>query len=327
MSKTSHARRRLLTALAVLSALSCGVAAAAETYPAKPIRLIVPFAAGGGNDVVARLLAQRLEPLLGQPLVVENRAGAGGNLGTEAAAKSPPDGYTLVHVANTVVMNPYVFRKMPFDIKKDLVPVAIVATSPLWLLVNANVPVQTFAELMQRARQGKGQMSYASPGNGTPHHFAMELLKARAGVDIVHIPYKGGALALTDVLGGQVPVLMATPQSVLDHVASGKLRLLASLEPARSSAHAQIPTVAETHADVQVSIWQELMAPAGTPDAVIKTLSGALAKALDDPELQKRLLATGFSAYYESPDKMKTRIAGELEQWKKVAESAGMVPE
>jgi tripartite-type tricarboxylate transporter receptor subunit TctC len=208
------------------SLVLCGAThALAAKYPSKPVRLVVPFAAGGGNDVVARLLAERLTPLLGQPVVVENRAGAGGNIGTDLVAKGAPDGHTLLYVSNTVVMNPYLHEKLPFDVQEDLQPVGLLVTAPILVLVNPNAAIQSVGGLLKQGKERPGQLSYATPGNGTPHHFAMELLKARSGANLLHVPYKGAAPAVTDVLGGHVPVLVATPSSVVDFISSGRLRL------------------------------------------------------------------------------------------------------
>jgi|SRR5450755_440844 len=317
-----------LSALAGLLILAiAGSAAAADAYPSKPIRIIVPFPAGGGNDLVARVLAEALRPILGQPLVVENRAGAGGNLGTDLVAKSPPDGYTILHISNGIVVNPYLFKTLPFDVRKDFESLGIVATAPLWILVNANSPITSLADLLQRAKDPKSQLAYASPGAGTPHHFAMELLKSRTQMQILPIQYKGAAPALNDVVGGQLPILISTPAPVSDFIVTGRLRFIATMDPTRSAQYKDVPTVAELVPNFSVTIWHGLMVPAGTPPAITEMLTNALSRVLAMPDVQAKFAAGGFTAKFETPAQMKARIDNELVVWKKVAADAGIVPE
>ncbi|EWS66228.1 Argininosuccinate lyase [Hydrogenophaga sp. T4] len=298
-----------------------------EKFPSKAMRLIVPFAAGGGNDAVARLLAENMSKRLGQPIVVENRTGAGGNIGTDFVAKAPADGYTLVHVANTVVVNPFLYKTLPFDVQSDLAPVGLIATAPLWVLANPTSNINSLAALAAQIKGGSKQLSYATPGTGTPHHFAMELFTSRLGGQLMHVPYKGAGPALTDVLGGHVPLLVSTPQSVNDMVKSGRLNLLATMEAKRSEVQREVPSAAELLSGFEVSIWHGLMAPSKTPPQVMSFLSDVLAQSLADPQLQKKLQAIGFSAQFESASVMKSRIETDLKTWKQVAKNAGIVPE
>ncbi len=317
----------MLLGLAGCAALSALGAAAQDKFPSKPLRIIVPFAAGGGNDAVARQVGEALSSILGQPVIVENRPGAGGNIGTDYVAKSPPDGYTMLHGSNGLVVNPYLYKKLPFDAQKDLAPIGLLATSPLLILANPKAPVSSLADLVQQLKDRKTKLSYASPGAGTPHHFAMELLSSHTHSDLVHIPYKGASPALTDVVGGQVPLLVSTPQSVADFVATGRLRILATMDPARLPEYPDVPAVAEAVPGFSVAIWHALFVPANTPQPVVDVLSAALAKALADPQLQKRLSTVGFTAKSGTGAEVKARMASELASWKSVAEKAKIVPE
>lgn len=300
---------------------------AQDKFPNKPIRLVVPLAAGGGNDAVARILAESMGKHLGQAVVVENKTGAGGNVGTDFVAKSPPDGYTLIHVSNSVVVNPYLYKKLPFDIQKDLTSVGLIATTPMFILAHPSSSVNNLRDLIDQMKQDASKLSYATPGNGTPHHFAMELLKTRAGMQMAHVPYRGAAPAVTDVVGGQVPILVSTSQSVADFVASGRLKMLATMDPVRVDKFKDTPAVAELLPGFGVSIWHGLMVPSKTPPAVLSALTDALAKTLAEPDIQRKLSGIGFTSKFEAPPAMQARISAELETWKTVAKSAGIVPE
>ncbi|WP_408598996.1 Bug family tripartite tricarboxylate transporter substrate binding protein [Limnohabitans sp.] len=317
---------RCVIALGVM-ALSAASAVADDKFPSKPLKLVVPLAAGGGNDAVARILAESMAKHLGQAVIVENRTGAGGNVGTDFVAKSPADGYTLIHVSNSVVVNPYLYKKLPFDIQKDLTSVGLIATTPMFILAHPSSSVTNLRELIDQMKLDASKLSYATPGNGTPHHFAMELLKTRAGSNLAHVPYRGAAPAVTDVVGGQVPILVSTSQSVADFVATGRLKMLATMDPTRVDKFKDTPAVAELVPGFGVSIWHGLMVPAKTPPAALSALTDALSKTLMDPEIQRKLMGIGFSAKFESPSAMQTRIAAELETWKTVAKSAGITPE
>ncbi|MES1980598.1 MAG: tripartite tricarboxylate transporter substrate binding protein [Pseudomonadota bacterium] len=321
-------RRSINIGLATAAVFACmsTMVQAQDRFPNKPIRMIVPFAAGGGNDAVARIVGESISQILGQPVIVENKPGAGGNIGTDFVAKAPANGYTLVHVANTVVVNPYLYRKLPFDVQKDLTPVGLLATAPLLVLANPRSSVTSLTGLAQQMKEHK-PLSYASPGTGTPHHFAMELLSSRLGSDIVHVPYKGAGPAVTDVVGGQLPILVSTPQSVTDFVATGRLRLLATMEASRPPEFKDVPTVSEMVPNFNVSIWHGLMVPARTPQPIIDSLSTAVSKSLADPEVLKKLAGVGFTGKFGNAAEMKKRISTELDIWKSVAEKAKIVPE
>ncbi|MES2534863.1 MAG: tripartite tricarboxylate transporter substrate binding protein [Pseudomonadota bacterium] len=311
---------------AILSLVSL-TTAAQDKFPSKTVRLVVPFAAGGGNDAVARIMAEAISPLLGQQVIVDNRAGAGGNIGTDHVAKSAPDGYTIAHVANTVVVNPYLYKKLPFDIQKDLQPIGLIATSPLLIVSHPKSGVDSLGALVQQMKDPKSTLSFATPGAGTPHHFGMELLSSKLKSTILHVPYKGAAPALQDTLGGQVPVLVSTPQSVHSFIASGRLRAIAIMDKNRLPEFKDVPAVSELVPGFDVSIWHGLMVPAATSPAIVGTLAQAVSRALEDPAVQKRLAAVGFSAKFESAQQMKSRIGSDLELWKKVAESAKIIPD
>ncbi|WP_198380453.1 tripartite tricarboxylate transporter substrate binding protein [Roseomonas sp. KE2513] len=302
-------------------------ARAQGAYPARPVRIVVPFPPGGGNDIVARLIGEYLAPQLGQPVVIDNRSGAGGNIGTDLVAKSPADGYTLLHVANTVVMNPYLYRRLPFDVQKNLEPVALLATTPILLLAGRDSGIGSLEALLRRGRERGNPLTYATPGNGTPHHFAMELLKARSGMELLHVPYRGTGQAITDVLAGRVPVLVATPSTVIEFVANGQLLPLATMEPVRSDTAPNVPAVGEFLPGFEVTIWHGLMGPAGMPAEVVGRLDGALRKALEDPSYRARLAAVGFAPKLEPAAAMSARIAADLRTWRDVAASAGIVAE
>lgn len=304
-----------------------GARAQGAAYPARPVRIVVPFPPGGGNDIVARLIGEYLAPQLGQPVVIDNRSGAGGNIGTDLVAKSAADGYTLLHVANTVVMNPFLYRRLPFDVQKDLEPVALLATTPILLLAGRDAGIGSLAALLRRGRERGNPLTYATPGNGTPHHFGMELLKARSGMELLHVPYRGTGQAITDVHAGRVPVLVATPSTVMEFVANGQLLPLATMEPARSETAPEVPAVAELVPGFEVTIWHGLMGPAGMPPEVVGRLDGALRKALEEPSYRSRLAGVGFAPKLEPAAAMATRIAEDLRTWRDVAEKAGIVAE
>lgn len=319
--------RTACVGVTMLTATQAVAAGAAGSYPSQPLRVIVPFSAGGGNDIVARLLAQHLNPVLNTTVVVENRPGAGGNIGLRGAAMAPADGYTVGYVSNGVVMNPYLYRDVGFDIASDFEPVAGLVTTPIWVLTHPNLKVESMAQLLAKAKADPGGLTYATPGVGTPHHLGAELLQAMAGVSMVHVPYKGASGAATDVVGGQVDVLISTPASVQGFVKSGQLRALASMAPQRSAEMPDLPVVAETLPGFGAGIWHGLVVPRGTDPAVIQTLSAAVERVLADPGLQQSLLAAGFSAAYESPQDLRDRIARELVMWRDVTSQAGIKPE
>lgn len=313
-------------AAAALLATAPSAASAAEagTYPTKPIRFIVPYSPGGGSDQVARLIGEKMAARLKQSIVIENRPGAGGNIGTAQATKAAPDGYTLVLASIAVTANPSIYKNLPFDITKDFEPVGTMASAPVLVVANAQVPVRTFAELVSYAKAHPGRMSYASSGTGTATHLAMEMLKDRTGIDIMHIPYKGSGTAITDVVGGQLQLFVATPTTVADFIKDGRLRLLVTLSGKRLDAYPDVPAAAETLPGFDASSWLGMMAPHGTPPAVVARLSDALRQSLEDEDTRRKLDVMGFVPDFRTPAEMKTLISNEIRQWAQVVKAAGI---
>src|SRR5258706_3956662 len=287
-------RRFSRVLVAILSALlSCSAAA---QYPSRPIRLLVPIPPGGGPDIVARLIAPRLTDALGQPVVVENRVGGNGNLAGELVAKSPADGYTLLlGMDSLMVINPHLYAKMPFDPQKDLAPVASLVSNGFFLAINPSVPAQTFPEFIEYARRANPPLQYASGGNGSQHHLTMERLKARAGIDMVHVPYKGGAPATTATVAGEVSVMMSGT-STAPQIKAGRLRALAFTRPQRSRVLPEVPAIAEVYPDFVMVQWYRLFAPGGTPEGGIARLRAEVHKALVLPDIKDKLTNAGVVA-------------------------------
>ena len=260
--------RARATAFLFLSALLCAspaIAQDAKDYPNKPIRFIVPYPPAGGTDIVARIIVDPLAAVLGQPIVIENRGGAGGNVGTDVAAKSAPDGYTILFTLSSHTINPKLYEKLPFDVERDFVPISLAALVPQILVANLSLPANNIAELIALAKREPGKLNYASVGTGSPAHIAGELFKLKAGVDIVHVPYKGGGPAVTDTLGGQVQLAFVSIPAALQFVKAGKLKALAVTSDKRSLAAPDIPTIAESVPDCIVNSWYGALAPAKSP--------------------------------------------------------------
>ena len=269
----------------------------AQTYPAKPIRFIVPFPPSGGNDLIARELAQHVTDSLGQLVIVENRPGASTLIGTEAAAKAQPDGYTLFMGNNsTLTINPNLYKKLPYDAVRDFAPLSLLASAPFLLLAHPSLPAQSVKELIALARLRPGQLNFGSSGLGIATHLAGEMLKLMARIDIVHIPYKGAAPALTDLMGGQVELGFTNVLSAMPHVRSGRLRALAVTSKARSRVLPHVPAIAESGLpDYEASVWYAVLAPARTPAPVLTRLHNEFVKALQQPKVQERLASDGAS--------------------------------
>ena len=308
---------------AVLAALAFG--AAAQTYPSKPIRIVVPFPAGGTTDVLARAVAQKLTESLGQAAVVDNRPGAGGNIGAELVAKAPPDGYTLLMgTVGTHAINPSLYPKMPYDHVKDFVPVILVAGVPNVLVINPSLPVNSVQELIAYAKANPGKLNFASSGNGTSIHLSGELFKTMAGVQMAHVPYKGSAPALQDLVGGQVQLMFDNLPSSLALIKAGKLKALAVTSLTRAAALPDVPTVAESGLPgFEASSWFGLLAPAATPQPVVVTLNTDVAKWLATPEAREKLLAQGANAAGGTPADFARHIAAETAKWQKVVKESG----
>ncbi|MBL8382707.1 MAG: tripartite tricarboxylate transporter substrate binding protein [Burkholderiales bacterium] len=313
----------LAAALLVLAAPAAD--AQAQRFPDKPVRLIVPFPPGGGNDILARALAPKLAEFLGQPVVIDNRAGAGGNIGTEAAAKAPPDGSTIVIASNQVTINPWLIPKLPFDIEKDFAPVALVASVPMLLAVHPSVPAQNVREFIALAKTSPGKLNHSTPGNGTPQHIAFEVFNHAAGVKITHVPYKGTGPAIADLLGAQVQAAIGTMASLEPHVKAGKLRPLGVTTPKRSAAMPEVPTIAEAALpEFEVPLWYSILAPAGTPREAVARLSADIARVLAAPDIRERLTAQGFEVSYLNPAQMGELIRRDLQRWQKSIRDIGL---
>jgi len=322
-------RRKILAGLLGAAALAAlPVHAQSQAYPNRPIRIIVPFAVGGIADTFARAIGIKLTEAWGQPVVIENRTGAGGNIGAEAVAKAPPDGYTLV-MGNigTHAVNPYLIKNMPFDPLKDFVPIAHVLDAEGLLVVHPSVPAQSVPELIALARRESGKLSYASGGIGTTSHLAGELFKSLAKVDIVHVPYKGNSPAITDVMGGQATMAFATMPTVLPHVKAGKLRVLGVLGAARTPALPEVPPIGETIKGFDVANWIGLFAPAGTPADVVTRLNAEVQKIMRSPEIQKRLETEGAKFIPTTPQSFAAFQRSEAEKWGRAIREAGIRPE
>ena len=315
-------------ALSLCLSLWCvSLAVHAQAFPSKPIRLVVPFQAGGGNDLLARIISQKFLEKWGQPVIVDNRPGAGGNVGADFVAKAPADGHTILLATNTLTMNPFVFSKMPFDTQKDFAPVAMIAATPFYVVVNNNLPVKSIPELIAYAKANPGKLSYATPGIGTPHHLGTELFKSMTGTYMVHIPYKGSIPALTDVIGGQVQVMWATVNVALPMVASGKVRGLALAELKRTASLKDVPVVAETVQGYEVSAWYGIFAPAATPQAIVQQMSTELQQIFQQPDVQARLLPLGYEMTVGNAEQARATVASDLDKWGKLVKAVGIKPE
>jgi tripartite-type tricarboxylate transporter receptor subunit TctC len=312
----------LLIAFGVTSALACVTPAAAQTYPSKPVRIVVGLAAGGGVDILGRVIGQSLSERLGQPFVVENRPGAGGNIGTEAVVKAPADGYTLLLVNAANAINTSLYEKLSFNLDRDIIAVAGIARQPQVMLVSASFPAKSVADFLTYARANPGKIDMGSAGNGTPSHLAGELFKMMAGVDLVHVPYRGVAPALTDLMGGQVQVLFTSTASSLEYIRAGKVRALAVLPSTRLEALADVPALAEFVPGYEASQWYGLGAPRNTPADVVNRLNKEINEALADPKIRLRLQELGGVALPGSPADFGRFIAEETEKWRNVIRTA-----
>ena len=301
----------------------CTFAADAQDYPSRPIRFIVPYPPAGGTDVVARILADPLTSMLGQPIVIENRGGAAGNLGTDLAAKAAPDGYTILFTLSSHTINPKLYDKLPFDVERDFVPISLVALSPQILVANPSLPANNIRELIALAKAQPGKLNFASVGTGSPGHIAGELFKLKTGVEMVHVPYKGGGPAVTDTLGGQVQLLFVTLPAAMQYVKAGKLKALAVTSDKRSEAAPDIPTIAESGVpECVVNSWYGALAPAKTPPAIVAKLQTAFAKVLAMPDVRAKLFLQGAEAASSTSAEFDERIRAELKQWEYVIREA-----
>jgi tripartite-type tricarboxylate transporter receptor subunit TctC len=313
-----------IAAVAVMAAAPTSLAQTPE-YPNRAIKYIVPFPPGGATDTLARELGKKLSDSMGQPVVVENRPGAGGNIGMEAAVRSPADGYTIVTVATaTMAVNPTLYRNLTFDPGRDLVPVAFLAHVPLILVVNPSVPASNLKELMAYIKSNPGKVNFASPGSGTGNHLAGELFKQRTGLDIVHVPYKGDSQAFTDLIGGQVQMMFATMVAVVQHINSGRLKAIANVGLERTPALPDLPTMDESGLPgFDVRAWFGVAAPVGTPPAIVKRLNGEINKALQVPEVKARLAMLGAVPTPMTAEQFAALAKDEREKWGKLVRDSG----
>ena len=327
----SHSRRRLLgRSLRISTLLSLALASpltalADAAYPDKPLKFVVPYPPGGGTDVVARIVQQRLQAALGQSIVIENKGGAGGSLGTDIVAKAAPDGYTVLFTLSSHTINPAIFPKLPYDTIKDFEPVGLVASLPQLLAANMAVPVRSVADVVAQAKAAPDKFSFASVGNGSPGHLAGELMVLRTGAPMAHIPYRGGGPAVTDVIGGQVPLLWVSIPAAAAQVKAGKLRALAVSTTKRSPAFPDVPTMQEAGvADFEVDSWYAMLVPAKTPRAIIDRLNKALNTVLAEPAIRAQLLDQGADAVGGTPEALAKVIAAEVPKWVKLAKDANI---
>jgi tripartite-type tricarboxylate transporter receptor subunit TctC len=315
-------------ALAITSLMAApfvGAQSAAQSFPNKPIRFVVPFPPGGGNDILARALAPKMSEILGQQVVVDNRAGAGGNIGADFVAKSPPDGYNIVIASNQVTMNPWIYSKLPFDIAKDFSPVAQIASVPMLLAIHPEVPAKNLQEFIALAKAKPGSLNYSTPGLGTPQHIAFEVFNFDAGVKVTHVPYKGTSPSIVDLIGGQVQATIGTMASLEQHVKSGKVRAIAVSTPQRSPAMPDVPTIEEGGLKgYNVPLWYSVLAPANTPKDIVEKISASIRDALKDPQTKAQLSKQGFVESYLDPAQMTALIKQDLAYWQKAINNIGL---
>ncbi len=316
---------RMLGCMIAMLLAGAALGAQAENYPSKPIRMIVPFSVGGTTDILARIIGQELTKAWGQQVIIDNRPGAGGNIGADLVAKSAPDGYTLVMgTVGTHAINASLYKKMPYDTVKDFAPITLVAAVPNVLVVHPAVPAKSVKELIEYAKANPGKLSFASSGNGTSVHLSGELFKAMAGVSMTHIPYKGSAPAIIDLMGGQVQLMFDNMPTALPHVKAGRLRALAVTSAKRSPAMPDLPTIAEAGvAGYEASSWFGVLAPAGTPSAIVTKLNGEIVRILGLPEIKERLLSQGAEPVGNSPEQFAAHITAEMAKWGNVVKASG----
>ena len=313
------------TLLAAFAALCFSAAGFAQDYPTRPVHLIVPYTPGTGADILARLLGPKLGERWKVGVPTENKAGATGNIGADFVAKAPPDGHTLLFVATSFGTTPALQKNLPFDPVKSFAPVALVATSGLVVVTNPQVPARTMKEFIELAKRQPGKMHYSSPGNGGPQHLAMELIKLETGMDIVHVPYKGAAGALADVVGGHVQAMISAVQTAYPHVQSGKLRALAIMSAERSPAYPDVPTMKEQGlSDLEVETWYGAFAPAGTPPGVIAKINADINVLLKDAQIREALEKQGMTPVGGPPQRLGDLVKKELPRWSRVVSAAGI---
>lgn len=331
MTQPKYASRTALVGKAMLGALLCALsfqpaAQTAADFPRRSLRLVVPYPPGGSTDIVGRIVASKLSESLGQQVIVDNRPGAGGNVGTDAVAKALPDGYTLLMSSvTTLAIGASLYSKLPYDLNKDLEPVALVGSVPFVLLVNSAVPAKSVRELIALARAKPGQLNFGSAGTGTSAHFAGEMFKSLAAIDIVHVPYKGNAPAIADLIGGQIQMMFDFLPSAVPFIKSGKVRALAVTPTRRSTALPEVPTIAESGVQAyDVLSYFGVLAPAKTPPQIVARLHGEIAKISSLPDVRERYAREGVEPSHESNDQFRTYLQTEIIKWAKVVKDTGV---
>ena len=314
--------RQMLVALAL--AVIAASAAAQAPYPNRPIRLVVPFAPGGATDILARGIGQKLAERLGQGVVIDNKPGAGTTIGADFVAKAPADGYTLLFAPTPFAISQVMMARLPYDAQKDFTPVALLAVSPFILVAHPSLPVRSMAELVALAKARPGSLAFCSAGNGTVPHLAGELFKLRAGIDLVHIPYKGGGPAIVDLVAGQTQLMFATPVEVAQHVTTGRLKVLAATAPQRLAAFPQVPTMEESgFANYDIRSWFGVIAPAGTPASVISKIAAELARSVENADIRERLAAQGAEILVKTGEDFAAFIRADIARWSEVVKASG----
>lgn len=318
---------RMTGLLCACALFGCAAQAAAQPYPSRAVRIIVGFTAGGGTDILARSLAQKMGDSLGQPFVVENRAGANSIIATEVVAKSPADGYTLLFTTNIITINPWLHRRLPYNADADLAPITLAGSAPSLLAVHPSIPVRTVKELVAFARSRPGQLTMAGAGNGTPSHLSGEFLKQTAKIDLLIVQYKGTGASLSDLIGGQVAMAFGSLPALAPLAKAGKVRAIAVSGPKRAPSLPDVPAIAETYPDFDVVIWYGLFAPSRTPRDVLARLHGEAVKALADQEVVQRLAAQGFDPGGSTAEQFADVIRRDMVRWRKVIAAANIKAE
>jgi tripartite-type tricarboxylate transporter receptor subunit TctC len=323
-----NAMKRVLAVVLALASAFVSCSAAAQSYPARQIRLIVPFPPGGGNDIVARIVAQKLGDRLKQPLVIDNRGGAGGTIGTEMLAKAPPDGYTMLINNISLAVNATLMPKLGYDTLKDLAPVSIIGRQPNIVVVYPGLKAANLREFLDLARSRAGEMNYGTGGIGTASHLATELLQLETGTKMNHIPYKGLGPALLDLMGGRIDMIISTMASALPLLESGKIRPLAATTLKRSAFFPQVPTMIEAGVPgYEFTTWYALVVPAGTPEAIVGRVNGELAKLTEDAHLREQFEKQGLEVAHTSAEEARAYLRSEVQKWGKVIKASGAKPE
>ena len=321
------ARRHFLAGAVVASAVALPRLAAAQSYPSRPLRWVVPFPAGGSTDLIARLLGEWLAQKLGQPVVIENKSGGGTNIGVQAVVNAAPDGYTLLFALATNTINPSLYKSLPFDFQRDIAPVAGLAELPLVFDLNPSVPAKTVPEFIAYAKTNPGKINFASFGTRTISHLAIELFKIAAGVDIVHVPYQGGAPMLTDLLSGRIQAGIDALPNSLPHIRSGGVQALAIMSAKRTPALPDVPAINETIAGLEVTPWTAVGVPSGTPVEIVARLNREINAGLNDPAIKARMGEVGGVPLIYTPAELRALIASDTAKWAKVVTQAGIQPE